>query len=352
MKYLILLFVSFSCYACDVLFYMQDAGETYALLPVAERLKKDGADVVILTGGTATNLVGVTGESIGRFGLSIDASWERTRKADQALALSVIEAFEPKVFVSGVAFEWEGQLYDACRKKGIKTIAFWDNFSADGQDLYFTVARTVEKRADTLFVPSEQVAAGFADRPSLSVVGQPSLERWAHEAREIETAAVRKRLGIESGKKIAVFVGGYGALYEEAFSLLLRSLETVKDWTVLVQPHPKFAGKFESEYLAKQPSLPVRVLKNEVSTIEAVAMADLVLCHQSTVGFQAMFLKKPVVYLIPEGQQAPSFAIYRVTKEAEFKEVTLKASEGKVFDGLPPTGSVERCVAILNKQME
>ena len=226
------------------------------------------------------------------------------------------EAFEPKVFISGVAFAFQGQLYEAFRQKGAKTIAFWDNFNPTGTDLYFTTAQGVQKQAEYLWVPTHFIArsAGFADREKLSVVGHPSLETWICEAKQVSKEAIREYFAIQPEKKLAVFIGGYGAHYEAAFHLLIQYLEdrTPKDLFVLVQPHPKYAGRVESEILGQRTSnraLPLRISDGKFSTIEAVASSDILLCHQSTVGFQALFLGKPVIHLIPPGQTFSSLSL-------------------------------------------
>ncbi len=344
-QFFFVLLASVSCYATDFVFYVQDAGETYGLLPVAKELREKGADVRILTGGTAESLLSGKEESIGSFGIQIDSSWARTNRADSKIIASMIEALDPKVFISGVAFELEGQMYDACKEKGIQTIAFWDNFSSEGDDLYFKVARQVQERADALWVPSAQVAAAFSERESVVVTGHPSLERWASEAATVDAKVIRAKLGIPEETKLAVFIGGYGELYEQAFKLFLESIALSQGTTFYIQPHPKFGGQFESKMLLDHPTLPVRLSKGEISTVDAVASADVVCCHLSTVGFQALFLKKPVVYFIPEGQKYPSFAENRVEHPLEFGEALKRAEKGIVCE--VPTGSVQRCVELL-----
>ena len=350
MKYLILLIACFQCYSAEILFYLQDAGETNALLPVAEKLIEEGIDVEILLGGLAQSIVKDKGTPISAFGIPVEPNWTRTDHLPEEVIQTIAIHYRPKVFISGVAFAVEGQLYDAFNSRGVNTIAFWDNFSAQGEDLYFSVARQVQEKAKALWVPTAQVAAAMAARSSVTVVGHPSLQKWAREANRVDKQAIRDRLDLSSDERVAVFVGGYGPLYEAAFKLFLDFASQVDDLTIFIQPHPKFGGTFELAKLSNNEKRPIRVLKNEVSTIEAVAMADFVFCHQSTVGFQAQFIGKPVTYFIPYEQQAPSFALNRVASSHDFNQA-LENKKGQTDFSLP-LNSDSLCVKLLNKYRE
>jgi hypothetical protein len=345
MKVILFLLFSFNCFACDILFYLQDAGETNALLPVAEKLKSEGFDVEILVGGVAKGIVKGKGASIDDFGVAVDPNWKRTDRLDSAVIDLIVSHYHPKAFVSGVAFELEGQFYDAFQASKVHTVAFWDNFSSEGQDPYFTTARSVEAHAETLWVPSPQVAEAFKERRCLSVVGHPSLQKWAADAESVDREAVRSKLGLAQDDRVCVFVGGYGPLYEQAYGLCLDFVKETDDVTILVQPHPKYAGSFESGFDAD-----VKVLNNEITTIEAIAISDFVFCHQSTVGFQAQYIGKPVSYFIPDGQQAPSFALNRVSSPSDYSQA-FEQKKGPAISGLP-LHSTELCTKLLSKYKE
>jgi len=240
---------------CRFLFFFQDPGETNGLMPVVERMREIGADV-----------------EIGR-----------------------PDEVDCEVFISGVATELQGDLYDVCRRQGIKTVAFWDNFQEEGQSPYFARAHRIEKKADYLWVPQNGM---FAKREHVFVSGHPSLEVWKKQAAQVDKEAVRKRLGL--GPKVAVWIGGYGAEYEKAYEAFKNYKH---DYEVIYQPHPKTG------------------IAPLISTVEAVVLADVVFCHQSTVAYQAAYLGKPVF------------------------------SSGMVpLD--TPEDSIERCVEWLSTQME
>lgn len=132
--------------------------------------------------------------------------------------------------------------------------------------------------------------------------GQPSLEVWSRELLKCDRSKLIKRLGISSEKETLVFIGGYGSEYEEGFALFVDFIDELDpdQYQVLVQPHPKTDDFFEKEFT--RGSSIVRVLAKEVTTIEAIAISDAVLCHQPSVGFQALSVEKKVLYIIPSSQ--------------------------------------------------
>lgn len=80
------------------------------------------------------------------------------------------------------------------------------------------------------------------------------------------------------------FIGGYGPRYDggvnEAYDSAKRTLEAA-GYQVHVQHHPNV------------------VKQQPLTTIEAVSMADYIVCYDSTVGFEALFADKQVLYLQP-----------------------------------------------------
>jgi hypothetical protein len=303
MRFLFALFslVLFAKEPIDVLFYLQDAGETYALLPVIEKMKEEGFSLRILTAGLAEELVQSPDKRLfSDYGVSVrvDKSWSRPQTLGCLGRLT--EEIEPKVVVTGVAYVLQGQVLKAFKKRGASTYAFWDNFSAGGENPYFATARRVARVADTLLLPSKELLSSFP-KSSCKVVGQPTLEEWSRKVKSSDVSALRNKLGIDPDQKVALFIGGYGADFDAAYELFLKCAET-SDTTFLIQPHPKI-GRMEG--------FGHRVLQGEVSAQEAVALADLVLCHQSTVSIQALASGKAVIHIIPKGQHFDSIPIQK-----------------------------------------
>ena len=292
---------------CDVLVYVQDAGETNGLIPFIERLQKEGRSYQVMGGGVSKKILGERGIPF----TPIDAPLNRKERVDDAGLAAIAELFSPSIFVSGVAFELEGQLYAEFGKRGVRTFAFWDNFNSGGSDPYFETARKVVSRASVAFVPSDSVRAAVGK--DARVVGQPTLEEWIEKARQVDVAQLRRQLGWN--RRTILWIGGYGAEYEEAFSLFLDSVKGVDGWDVAIQPHPKFGGEIERKILEARGEK--RSLLTGVGTIDAVAAADRVVCYRSTVGFQALFIHKPVIYANPrnESYDPPLAAVFATPDE-------------------------------------
>ncbi len=342
----------------DVLFYLQDAGETYALLPVAKKLEEQGVSTLILAAGAAEEIVSrenYPSEKIWTFsnlgiGERVDRAWERSQTLRPERIEQVLEALEPKEVVAGVAYELQGQVLSAYRGKGVPSFAYWDNFQADGENAYFQTARKVAAAAEKVLVPCK----GPFKEDAL-VVGQPTLEAWAGQVQNADLAAIRRKLGLEWEQKLALFIGGYGKEYEEAFLLFSEGVQE-GEILYLVQPHPKTGGAFEKARL--KPGM--RVLAGEISTIEAAAVSGLVICHQSTVAFQALAAGKAVIHVIPEGQKfdSPLLDAGLARKAVQAGELARAVSDlfGKRVEGFYdvmgiPEESVETCANLLRRQL-
>jgi hypothetical protein len=335
-------------HAHDLVFILQDAGETQALLPVLERLEKEKKEFIVLAGGVAKEqLQG----KIWAVPLPLEKSCPRTEKLSKLFLQEIVAKYPAKKVVTGVAFEFQGEFLETYGKEGAKTFAYWDNINFEGSDSYFVTAQKVAKIAQTVLVPTKMFEHYF---PHAVVVGQPSLERWKSNLGAINPQAVRARLPfLKSGKPVALFVGGYGKEYEEAFDLFLSTASVLKEYDIIVSFHPKMGGNFE------RPRLPssIHLLETTygVSTQEAVAIADLVLCHQSTVGVQAAVSGKKVVHLIPKGQSYTNPAIEnhlaQVASSANEVQPTSVEIIADPFQVLGvPTNSVDRIYSILSEK--
>jgi hypothetical protein len=301
--FLALLFVPLLSFAEDVLFVMQDAGETFAYLPVMKRMAKNGESFEVIAGGASEEILAKEKSIEGRvhtfkeFGLAVDKSWQRERKASNEALKALSEAFNPKLVLGGVAFELQGQVYSLFRKKGARTYALWDNFGSSGGNSYFQVAHRVQSIADTLLVPSQDLSNAFQGRRCF-IAGQPSLDSWKNLPCNNE---LKRKLGIAFETKVIAYVGGYGKEYEEGFRLFIKKLSegNFEGFAILILPHPKADGSFEEKEIAGFYN--IRLLK-DVATKDAVAIADIVVCHQSTVAVQALAIPKPSCFVIPDEQ--------------------------------------------------
>lgn len=350
----------------QVLFYLQDAGETYGLLPVIEKLEERGVDYRVLAGGVAQETLPKTSlpkERIVSFqdiGISakIDRSWERGSTLTDVEIQRLVEELEAKEVVTGVAYATQGQVLKAYRQQGKRTLAFWDNFNADGENPYFKTAREVEKEASVLLLPSALLESAFEEPLTKRIVGQPTLKDWQTKIEKMDLPALRQKMGIADGEKVALFIGGYGPDFEESFQLFLDGVANTASTSIrfLVQPHPKTGGVYEQAQVLRQGQGSIQVLQGELTTQEAAAIADVVLCHISTVSFQALAAQKPVIHLIPSNQTFDSLALqkgiaFKVSTPSEFSEKIQAAfAKGAIdfYEELAiPENSVDLCVEVI-----
>ncbi|HNA62856.1 MAG TPA: hypothetical protein PKW79_07250 [Rhabdochlamydiaceae bacterium] len=289
--------------SCDTLFVLQDAGETNALIPVIEQSEQNHDNFAILVGGVAAEIIGkhptlkhhtITYPQL-QIDEKLDKAWKRDQKISEVSLFKIKNAFPAKKIVSGVAFEFQGQLLECSE---VPTFAYWDNINFQGTDPYFQTAKKVAILADHLMVPSNSFRVMY---PNAAVVGQPTFEAWKADLEQINPKAVRSKLPFSTPSPIIVFVGGYGDEYNQALSQFLDAAENFPTYTILLSVHPKFEGKVEKKELAKR-SLPHVHIVDQISSMEAIALADTVVCHQSSVGVQAAFADKSVIYWIPEDQ--------------------------------------------------
>lgn len=297
-------------------FYLQDAGETYAILPVIERLAEEKIPFGVITAGTANKIIHYSDLpkdklfTLSDFGIEdIDSSWPREKKISCRRIRNLVEQIDAELFITGVAFELQGQLLEECKRQKIKTIAYWDNFNANGDNNYFKVAHAVKEKADYLFVPSELVAKDlFSINIPTIIVGHPSLEKWKD--------SLNLYKGIASSPKkneahMMTYIGSYGAGYEKAFHFFLDILrESEFEGVVMIQPHPRTDGSFERKTIEgwEKDHIDLQVME-EVSTYALVSLSDYIVCYNSSVGIQALAAGKRVLYVIPPNDNYSNAAI-------------------------------------------
>jgi hypothetical protein len=135
------------------------------------------------------------------------------------------------------------------------------------------------------------------------LVGQPTLEAWRRTSLEVDVAEVRRRLGVDGDKRVLLFAGQYGAGYEETLASLLEAMGPIlsadSSLYLVLSHHPRTEGEVEREALARAGLHRATLAPEGVPTMELAVGAEVVLTWTSTVGVQAAFLGKPVVYYSP-----------------------------------------------------
>jgi hypothetical protein len=303
---------------CDTVFILQDAGETNALLPVIEKYAQNNENFLILTGGQATetlsqkiNLKNKT-LSFDQLAISeqIDKTWGRDEKISKKSLKKITDEIEAKKVISGVAFQLQGQLLEAFKAHKSQTFAYWDNINYEGTDPYFQTAQKVAKIPDNLLVPSKVFKNVY---PQAEVVGQPSYELWKQQLSGIQPSTVAAKVPFRIKSPIIIFLGGTGSEYNEAFKDFLSYAEDLKGYTILIAAHPKLEGQVEKKELEKHLFPHIHVIEKSwnISSMEAIAIADYVICHKSTTGINAAVAGREVIYFIPSNQTYTNLLIER-----------------------------------------
>lgn len=142
--------------------------------------------------------------------------------------------------------------------------------------------------------------------------------------------AVLKKVDANPLRMNVVYIGSYGPAYEKAYQLFLEYIDAMEKAyrylfnseeekaNVFVQTDPAAEGNFEKEHSPKH------FLINQVSTEEAMAVADMVVCYDSKLGFEALLMGKNVCYFIPESDDLTNVAIEM--------ELAPKISSSRDFD--------------------
>ncbi len=334
---------------CDTLYILQDAGETIALKHVLNQAEKNHDNYRIFANGVAAVLLDFYKFKSKMLPIELeeklDRDWKRNAHLSEKSVQMILDHVQPKKVVSGVAFEFQGQLLQAFEKQGAKSFAYWDNINADGTDAYFETAKKVAACAQTLLVPSDAFLKIY---PEAKSVGQPVLEDSANPLFPLPTY-------LPLHHPLIVWIGGYGADYNEALKVFLEGAGAFKDAMIILSCHPKYEGIIEKEMLEKNPSSNV-VIYEAFQLFQAIGHADFVICHQSTAGFQAAVGGKKVFYFTPKGQHYTNLLIEnqitpQVATVLELKEA-MENSSGSSKDILDvlqiPRHGTERLYNLLH----
>jgi CDP-glycerol glycerophosphotransferase (TagB/SpsB family) len=284
-------FLAISPIETDCLFVLTHAGETNELLPVIEELQKQSKDYRVLALNVAKELV-------------------KDRVPSERL---IEEPIKAKKVITGVHSE-EHKYYLELYRDQAETFAYWDNPEPRGAVPYFTHALKVQALAKKVLFPSGFVANAkeFQNRPSSEkiVVGKPTLLKFLNDLKHYSS----------TDASTILFVGTYGEGYEKALDLFVRSIQSMpgNKPKVVFQRHPMAKG--DNEEKAAQS---VEGSVSKVSLLEAMAQAKIVVTYNSSAGFQALIGGKPVVYVVPEGDEYSNSLIEanRASKACDINQV-------------------------------
>jgi hypothetical protein len=299
------------CWANDpssVAFVVYDAGETLGLLPVAGLLEERDIEVrwMPLT-PWAADLLTANGQDF----LTLPARIEemahleaRDAATDMAYWVEALAKDPPRLAVSGLVSTAQAQLGEWFSSAGIPTRGFHDGFQPPRPG---SMAVRTASAFQELWVPTARVRDAFLamEIPAI-LAGQPTLEAWRRTSREVEVETVRQRLGVEPGQRMLLFAGQYGPGYEEVLASFLggMGLALAEDPSLIlvVSHHPRTDGSAEARALDGAGLPRAAMAPDGMSTMELATAAEVLLTWTSTVGVQAAFMGRPVIYFSPPAE--------------------------------------------------
>ncbi len=332
-----LLALSTSIYTLDegakfqshILIVTFDAGETYAFLPVIKELENKKASYMILAMGTSTTLLKESHIPQNKiiyldkdlaYPEAIDRSWDRYKELNQADLKKALNRVHTGVVLSGVSSFVQKQVLQHFSNKGAYTFSFYDNFNPVQKSPYYPITKEIHRIVDNVLVPS-LVVQGSVYRSNVNIVGHPTIEEWSKYPYLYSKSRTRKNWDLPSNKNIITFIGGYTDEYKAALTSFLIKIKGREDYHVLLPLHPKSDGLWEKALVKELKIKNASILDKVQATPEAVIASDLVVCHQSTVGIQALFAERPVLFYDPEPKGIP----YNVAVNAwEFASICIE----------------------------
>lgn len=300
----------------DTLIVTYDMGDLNALKPVAEKLNQKGHRIALLGLGQSYKVLQTPNKPAYVMSLSPGENCEREQLLTEAEVKTLVKAYQPKIVLTGIAAAAQAQVLNAYQNKAF-TIAYYDNFE-DPKTKDFIIPFMKQIRLKKLFafyLPSETTKNFFKsflkDFPECNataqvVVGNPSLEAWDRIFAETNTRDLRTKLAIPLDKKIIVFAGGYDPTYATFFKVFVAGVKDKANLQILVTHHPKTDGHIEEDIIKEAGALNIRLLKASTLSPEEAKLfttstlstiADIVACHQSSVGLQALYKERPVLFV-------------------------------------------------------
>jgi hypothetical protein len=336
----------------EILFLCCDMGETNALIPVMHELQNEKIDFKVMTMGAAIQKLKSDDLLKDRVieVKSVDTAQKRTESLENVAA--IIKDMQPILVISGPASKAQEQLLQALTAK--KKIVYLDNFNYSTSNPYFETVKGVISAAQKVICVSEIVKEqilAIENSPlkekNIRILGRPSLETWVKQVQEVDKKSVLEKMNFDDKKNIVTFIGGYGPRYEqgvnEAYDSATKMLKEA-GYQVHIQYHPNIKKE--------QP----------LTTTEAVAIADCIVCYDSTVGFEALFAGKKVIYLQPKSVEPyDNIAIEKkladcVQTNEELLEVIYSPStykEGDVYEVLGvPRNSTQAITQYVLKKLD
>jgi predicted glycosyltransferase len=291
-----------------VLFFSCEPGGAEVLIPVIKLVQSKTKNKVIVLS------YGLGAERFARQGIS-HIQIERIEKDDP----TVLSTYHPDLIITSAASlperdMSEKYLWHNARSVGIPSIAFldqWQNYVPrfSGEAAFEQLAYLPDHiNCINDIGEREMIEEGF-DPNILLKLGHPYLSAIANEKQYMDTAAIRKRLGVLNGQRMVMFVTeaikehyGRSRGYDQydAFKLFLELISKEAQKAIcLIKIHPKDTVEEYEEILRNAPGVQAIIVKDELNPIEAIQIVEEVYGMTSIMLIEAYILGKRTISLQP-----------------------------------------------------
>lgn len=290
--------------APQITFVLHDAGETKALAPVMRALDTYRVNYSILADSTAKSLL-IGNPHVVLLPQEINALSKVNPLSAAWAHIKLNQALNSTVTIVGLASEFQKNWAHFFQKLGKRVIGYYDGFN---YNLRQNRADAFKGCLSELITPSRDTASFFRQRfANIPVIalGQPVLDREIDLPTQSQTQWLKQQFGINPQKVTALFVGGYGPGYAEAFSLFCETVKRQGNLNALVSVHPKTDGELERQIIRRYGlENSIRLIPKAIDTLQVLPLSDLVMAQQSTMAIQALLQGKKVALL---GQVGTTF---------------------------------------------
>ena len=297
----------------DVLLCAYDMGDTVPLKSVIKQFDQQNISYRIVAIGKASEEFKDHSNRVRLDNLSEDElkTWPRPQPFNEENLTQLQKEYQPKLVMVGMASAAQAQLANAFKSKGSCAIAFYDNFDPITSKEYVQPFLENVEKIDAYLIPAQATLESFQQHPKtkaskLEVVGQPVLESWDDIFAKTDRAALRQTLEVSEKDKVVLFVGGYDDTYCEHFTHFVDGAKNFlgrTDIKFFVTYHPKTEGELEKNIIQEKGVNNIKVIEKTgaPSTTEIATLANVIVCHKSSVGMQALYKGIPVIYLVKKG---------------------------------------------------
>lgn len=297
----------------DILFIVHDAGESYMLQPVIDRLLKEKKPLDILTIGEPASTIFEsydTSRTLEDYGVNvtIEDGYDRTQLLRPHDVESLISAIQPLVVATGMVYWMQSQLCAAyTRTYSSVCVGVDDAFTLWDEESVPAKAFVEPGVVDEVFVTANSIAEAIADEVTVTTTGSPTLNAWREAARDSGAiSAIRHNLYREDPVGV-VYAGGYGnASYTASLkefcdtaAQLGGSARGGGGFAFAFSPHPGYSPSYEAGLFDSWGcSDVVHIIPLETLDIaHVVAASNVSLSQCSTVGGQSISIGVPHAYL-------------------------------------------------------